>query len=244
MSLVDVLPGRAGDADHACRPQPAAHLGRRSAPSASTAVGHDDRWTRAPASPGSRRRTAAAPAAQRVGGEVGRRRARSPGRATNRSPGATARESIATPRHGRVPAGRRAARDGGDLARRERDHAARRAPRAPRGPPSRSSNGIVPVGQLLAVLVALAGDDDDVARLARRPTARSIAAPAVDLDAPIARCRRVISAMMAVGILAARVVGRDDGDVGQAPRDRAHQRALAAVAIAAAAEDADQPARR
>ncbi len=44
-----------------------------------------------------------------------------------------------------------------------------------------------------------------------------------------------------VGVLAARVVGRDDGEVGQPPRHPPHLRALAAVAVAAAAEHADQP---
>ena len=42
-------------------------------------------------------------------------------------------------------------------------------------------------------------------------------------------------------VLGARVVGGDDGDVGEPVGDLAHQRALVAVAVAAAAEDADQP---
>ena len=45
-----------------------------------------------------------------------------------------------------------------------------------------------------------------------------------------------------VRVLGARVVGGDDADVGQLGPDAAHQRALLAVAVAAAAEDADQPA--
>ena len=47
--------------------------------------------------------------------------------------------------------------------------------------------------------------------------------------------------MIAVRVLGARVVGGDDRDVGEPVGDRAHQRALVAVAVAAAAEDADQP---
>ena len=47
--------------------------------------------------------------------------------------------------------------------------------------------------------------------------------------------------MIAVRVLGARVVGGDDGEVGEPGADRAHQRPLVAVAVAAAAEDADQP---
>ena len=47
-----------------------------------------------------------------------------------------------------------------------------------------------------------------------------------------------------VGVLRARVVGGDDDLVGQARGDLAHERALAAVAVAARAEDDDDaPAR-
>ena len=42
-------------------------------------------------------------------------------------------------------------------------------------------------------------------------------------------------------ILGARVVGGDDRQVGVARRDLAHERPLAAIAIAAAAEHDDQP---
>ena len=45
-------------------------------------------------------------------------------------------------------------------------------------------------------------------------------------------------------VLRARVVGGDDGEVGQARGDLAHQRALVAVAVAAAAEHADAAAAR
>ena len=52
-----------------------------------------------------------------------------------------------------------------------------------------------------------------------------------------------ISARIAAGLLAARIVVGDDHDVGLLGRDRAHDRPLAAVAVAAAAEHADEPAR-
>ena len=49
-----------------------------------------------------------------------------------------------------------------------------------------------------------------------------------------------ISARMASGPLGARIVVGDDDDVGILDRDRAHDRPLALVAVAAAAEDADE----
>ena len=51
-----------------------------------------------------------------------------------------------------------------------------------------------------------------------------------------------ISAMIASRLLAARVVGGDDRDVGELGGDPAHHRPLPAVAVAAAAEDADHAA--
>ena len=48
--------------------------------------------------------------------------------------------------------------------------------------------------------------------------------------------------MIAVRVLAARVVRREHGEVGELGGDRAHQRPLAAVAVAAAAEDGQQTA--
>ena len=42
-------------------------------------------------------------------------------------------------------------------------------------------------------------------------------------------------------VLAARIVVGDDDDVGQPRRDAAHFRPLALVAVAAGAEDGDQP---
>ena len=63
-----------------------------------------------------------------------------------------------------------------------------------------------------------------------------------------AACRAVMPALDlfddAVRILAARVVRRHDDEVAQPAGDRAHQRTLRAIAIAAAAEHRDQPAAR
>ena len=52
-----------------------------------------------------------------------------------------------------------------------------------------------------------------------------------------------MAARMAGGIFAARIVVGDDGEVGLRRHGRAHQRALAGIAVAAGAEHADQPAR-
>ena len=46
-----------------------------------------------------------------------------------------------------------------------------------------------------------------------------------------------ISAIIAFGIFGARVVGGDDGDLGQRGGQAAHDRALGAIAVSAAAED-------
>src|SRR3990170_2493194 len=94
-------------------------------------------------------------------------------------------------------------------------------------------------------LVALAGDDDDVAG----------AGPgkgAPDGDLPVRKClmpveRRISWALGRdarddvgddrLGPLAPRIVGGDPDAIAEARGDGAHERALAAVAIAAAAED-------
>ena len=60
---------------------------------------------------------------------------------------------------------------------------------------------------------------------------------------PVAR-RPATSSMIASGSSRPGVVGREDGQVGQAGRDVAHERALGVVAVAAAAEDDDHPAGR
>ncbi len=104
---------------------------------------------------------------------------------------------------------------------------------------------LAPAGELLALLVALAGDDHDVAGRGRAPTARAaIASAAVGewSSRPVASaCRRDLGDDR-LGILRARVVGGHDHDVGQPRGDLAHQRALAAVAVAAGAEHADHAA--
>ena len=93
---------------------------------------------------------------------------------------------------------------------------------------------------LLPLLVTLAGDHDDVARPRRleRPLDRT--AP-VELDVEL-ETRPTTSDAIAAGILAARIVGRDERDVGELGDDLTHQRPLRAVAVAARAEDADDAA--
>src|SRR6185437_5060467 len=98
------------------------------------------------------------------------------------------------------------------------------------------------VGELLALFVALAGDHDHVAFA-------GFADSAGDRLAPVRLDLGTVSALEDLGddrfgLLAARIVGGDDRDVGELGRDPAHQRALAAVAVAAAAEDADHAALR
>jgi hypothetical protein len=91
--------------------------------------------------------------------------------------------------------------------------------------------------------VTLAGDDDDVAfarfleRLRDRASAvRLHLHGSGDTGEDLGDDR--------LGILTARIVRGDDGHVGKARGDRAHQRTLAPVPIAAAAEHTDQPAVR
>ena len=111
----------------------------------------------------------------------------------------------------------------------------------------------------LVVLVALAGDQHDVARRAAaaarrgsrragRPRRGSRASAARQLAASqLGRARagapRRGSCRRSPRILGARVVAGDDRQVGVARRDLAHHRALVAIAIAAAAEHARSAAR-
>jgi hypothetical protein len=105
--------------------------------------------------------------------------------------------------------------------------------------------GVLPAGDLLARLVSLADEEDDVARrrFPHRPLDR--AAP-VGLDAH-ASLRREDAAEHRLddrtGIFRAGIVAGEDRKIGGGDR-RAHRRALARVAIAAAAADDDQPAVR
>ena len=89
--------------------------------------------------------------------------------------------------------------------------------------------------------MALAGDDQQIAAAPSSATARRIAARAV---ADLERIRGGGQDLAADGrrILAARIVVGDDDAIGEPRGDLAHLRTLAAVAIAAAAEDDDQPA--
>ena len=128
----------------------------------------------------------------------------------------------------------------GDLVEGERDHA--------RCEPRIASRGDVAIVErmhdardLLALLVPLAGDHDDVAGLRARPMARRIAerrSGSISTSRP-APCEHVLDDRER--ILAARVVRGDDGHVRKLDRDSAHQRPLVAVAVAARAEDDDQP---
>ena len=99
----------------------------------------------------------------------------SPGSPTNRSPGPASRESI-----DRALRARRTARAGGDQPRarrlRRRAQATRRARSASRATVDVVERHLAAARELLPLLVALAGDHDDVAASARAPTARSIAA--------------------------------------------------------------------
>ena len=97
---------------------------------------------------------------------------------------------------------------------------------------------------VLVVLVALAGDEDDVFGGAALPIAWRIASARFSITStsswPIAPAR--ICARIEVGRFEARVVAGDDDAVGEPAGDRAHQRPLGRVAVAAAAEHAPEPA--
>src|SRR5204862_767943 len=93
---------------------------------------------------------------------------------------------------------------------------------------------LAPVLELLTQLVTLARDHDDVAGPGERDGAldrrvavddRLAAGPVLDPGEDLLDDR--------LRILRARVVGRDDRVVGEARGDRAHLRALAAIAVAA-----------
>ena len=169
---------------------------------------------------------------------------RSPGSATNSPPGVD-RAAVELDGAGDalVPRGavQPPAGDAGDVGEGQLDH---------RGPPwartsarsssSTSENGSFSAPDLLAGLVALAGDHDDVARGAPRPRPRAMAAR----RSPISSTRAPGDLAGAVEhrgadrgrVLGAGVVVGDPEVVGELGAQPAHHRALGAVAVAAAAQ--------
>ena len=179
--------------------------------------------------PGRERLRGEAPAVDALARAARRTGRPAPPRAS-RSPRARARRAARRARPAAPPAA--SATCSGD----QRAHAAPRARRRRRRTaPSR------PSGELLALLVALAGDDDDVARRGqRRSRARSPRGGRSSRSAPGPR-PAAISAMIASG---SSERGLSEVTIATSARSRgrrAHQRALAAVAVAAGAEDDDQP---
>src|SRR5215204_3170219 len=95
-------------------------------------------------------------------------------------------------------------------------------------------------GDLLPLLVALAGDHHDVALARGRDRLRDRGTP-VGLDVELGRAADDLADDFQ-RVFAARVVRRDDGYVRQLLRDTPHDRALLAIAVAPAAEHADEAA--
>src|SRR3954471_6798415 len=161
----------------------------------------------------------------------------SPGRPTNSSPARTSRESIVAragpPECGagatsRAPAA--SATCSGDQSRMQ----------CLAGDLDVVERHLHAVGELLALLVALAGDQHDLARLRQ-------ADRVVDRLATIDDRRRAAGGALQdlgddrLGGLRARVVGRHDRHVGALGGHAPHQRPLAAISITTATEDADHP---
>ena len=98
---------------------------------------------------------------------------------------------------------------------------------------------------LLAGLVALARDHDDVARPGQRQRGGDGRPPVALLEhlgAVPVRAPSSTAARIAAGVLGARVVVGDDDHVGEPRRELAHDRALAGVAVTAGPEDDEEPA--
>ena len=169
--------------------------------------------------------------------------------ATKRSPGPTTRESALIPVIGPAPpsaALERAERERNDLVPGERNHAARLSRSASRSASratSRSSNGTTTpaVSWPCSWPFPAITTTSPVAGERHGPVDRA-ASVGVDLHVHPRSLQHVLDDRER--ILAARVVGGDDDVIGTARGDGAHERPLAAVAVAAGAEDADQPARR
>src|SRR4051794_19039028 len=163
----------------------------------------------------------------------------SPRSPTNRSPSPASRESM-TARRGPSAVVERSSRAPAASATRSGDQArTQRLPRHRRV----VERDLVPVRELLALLVALAGDDDDIAVGGQRDRLLDRRAP-VDLDAHVVAVDAGDDlGHDRLGVLGARIVAGDEHLVGQPGGDLAHDRALAAVAVAAGAEDDDDPPR-
>ena len=178
----------------------------------------------------------------------------SPGRPTNRSPGTTARESIVDARRARrrrpaAGAARRAPAACGDPLGRPAPHrAADRTLRgAPRARPSRRRTAASRPPASSCPARGPCRRSRRRRRLARAAIACAIAArrsTSAATPSPARPDAREDLRDDRLRLLRARVVGRDDRAVGEPRGDLPHQRALAAVAVAAAAEHAPQPAAR
>ena len=154
---------------------------------------------------------------------------RSPRSATNRSPRRRLRVSVVTRDEATPPRRRReppTSARGGRRVHHASPPARKRMPRRTAAIGERQALAV----DFLVVLVALAGDQHDVARA--RACERTLdRRRAVELDRPVGRrstaMPATIASMIAARILAARVVAGDDDAVGERAGDRAHQRPLA-----------------
>ena len=197
----------------------AGRAGRRSARSARAPRATASRGEVVPVDPGARDRDE-----EIAGAHLRASRRRRP-RATPRRRRGRPR-AAATSSEGEVHA--RSRELGRDRAVVERDLRGRRSPASSRGPCRRSRRPCR--GSASSIAARIASRRSAIARYFVAPEAAS----------PASTSRRIAS-----GILGARIVGRRDRDVGEPARDLAHRRALAAVAIAAAAEDEhDLPVRQ
>src|SRR4029077_1212378 len=104
------------------------------------------------------------------------------------------------------------------------------------------AEGHDPVADDLAGFMTLAGEEQDIAGPQLGDDAPDRFAPVADLDGP--RRRRQNRGADRRGILAAGIVVGYDHAVGFSGRDRAHQWALAGIAIAAGAEHDEQTSAR